>query len=328
MGYLETHIPNKPWIRRIIDKIKERRLYHYYTLSEPKLHISEKTLIFMADGRMRHGGLADRLCGIVSAYNYSKKNGYRFKIHFVSPYRLDKILVPNTYRWQIKKEDISYNSGEARPVYVSYLCDYADSEQYFKEKIENKQANQIHLYTNARYFYTKEFSALFNELFKPSAALQSMIDENKKRIPQRYVSLTFRFQQLLGDFKEDGFPILKSEKEKTELIEKCLKCLKKLRNEKGMPVLVTSDSVTFLHEAEQMEDIYTIPGVIRHMEYTQGQVDLSVDLKSYVDFFMLAHADAIYLCNITPLYKSGFPKAASYVYGKPYIELTENFVIE
>lgn len=326
MGYLETHIPNKPWIRRIIDKIKERKLYQYYSTTGFPARNSEKILIFMADGRMRHGGLADRLCGIVSAYNYSKKNGYIFKVHFISPYRLDKILVPNTCDWIINEEDISYNCRDARPVYVSYLWNYVDSELYFKDKIEKKQVKQVHLYTNARYFYTKEFPILFKELFRPSASLQAMIDENKKRIPERYVSLTFRFQQLLGDFKEDGFPTLKSEEEKKVLVDKCLKCLMKLRDEKSMPVLVTSDSVTFLHIAEQIENVYTIPGVIRHMEYTQGEADISVDMKSYVDFLMVANAEVVHLCSFAPLYRSGFPKAASYVYGKPYVELTEKYI--
>lgn len=326
MGYLETHIPNKPWIRRIVDCIKEMRLYHYYAKAKEPANNQERIIIYMADGRMKHGGLADRLCGMISAYNYSKKNGYQFKIHYINPFNIKEIFVPNTYNWQIMEDDISYNSKDSRPVYVSCLSKYHEAERYFNNKIGAKVYKQIHLYTNARYFYKKEFSEFFNELFRPSYLLKSVLKENEQRLPEHYISLTFRFQQLLGDFKEDGFPTLKSEKEKQMLINKCMKCLIKLRNEQNLPVLVTSDSVTFLREAEKLENIYTIPGSFKHMEYVTGLVDISEIIKSYVDFFMLAKADTIYLCNLLPLYKSRFAETASFVYNKPYIILTEDYI--
>lgn len=322
MGYLETHIPNRPFIRKVIDKIKNNRLNRFYSEVAPQKGVGHE-LVFMADGRMRHGGLSDRLCGIVSAFNYAKKNNLKFKIFFVSPYRLQDILQTADYDWTVDERELSYNIKEAQPVYISHQLKYTDVAKYYHDKLYKLHDKQIHLYTNAKFFKDGEFSALFAELFKPVPMLHNMIEENLSRIPEGYVSLTFRFQQLLGDFKEDGFPTLNSEEKKEQLIGKCLKCVDYLRKETNRVVLVTSDSKTFLARAEEKDGVYTIPGSIRHMEYTQGKADITVDMKSFVDFYMLAKASTIYLCNINPLYHSGFPETASRVYNKPYIEITE-----
>lgn len=323
MGYLETHLPNRPYIRKVVDWIKNRRLKGYYTDAEAHVENCGGKLIYMADGRMRHGGLSDRICGIVSAYNYAKKNGLIFKIHFVTPYFLQDILIPNEYDWIIFKEDISYNRNDAIPVYISHRIDYEDVKECFTKRLHKYHRRQIHLYTNARFFKKGEFSSLFSELFKPVPVLKTMIEANLDRIPKHYVSLTFRFQQLLGDFREDGFPTLETEEKKEQLIAQCLKCVDYVKRKTNKAVLITSDSITFLERVENLENVYIIPGTIRHMEYTHGNADISVDMKSYVDFYMLANAEIIYLCNIPPLYQSGFPETASRVYNKLYKEITK-----
>lgn len=323
MGYLETHIPNKPFIRKVIDMIKNRRLYGFYTGAAAKKGVGHE-LVYMADGRMRHGGLSDRLCGIVSAYNYAKQNNLKFRIFFVNPYRLQDILLPATFNWIIDEKELSYNVEEAMPIYISHQSKYKDAEKYFHDKLYKYHDKQIHLYTNARFYKEGEFSNLFAELFKPSPMLQAMIDENNNRIPKGYVSLTFRFQQLLGDFREDGFPTLETEEKKERLIKKCLKCVEYVKKETGRSLLITSDSKTFLARAEKMGNVFIIPGMIRHMEYSRGETDIAVDMKSYVDFYMLANAEAIFLCNISPLYHSGFPQTASRVLNKPYVEISES----
>ena len=93
-----------------------------------------------------------------------------------------------------------------------------------------------------------------------------------------------------------------------------------------MPILVTSDSRTFLDYANKYEYVYTIPGNIRHMDYSKEKTDIMIDMKSYVDFFMVANADIIHLCNISPLYRSSFSEVASYVYNRPFVELKKDYI--
>lgn len=321
MAHLETHIPRKAWLRKIIDWYKSRKLYKYYTNNFPRAKNDDQMVIYMADGRMKHGGLSDRICGMVSTYNYCKKHGLRFKIFFVCPYSLYDFLECSAIDWRISDDELSYNSHDSEPVYLSvYSGDYNIVETYFNNRIGRSRKKQVHVYTNARYFRKHEFSGLFNELFKPSLILQNALEHTKEVIPKPYISLTFRFQQLLGDFKEDGFNTLKSEEERLALMDKCLNCIRTLYNQTKSKVLVTSDSVTFLDYAEQLDYVYTIPGEMRHEDYGKDMaVDKSIDLKSFVDFFMIAEAETIYLYANAPLWPSGFPITASFIHNKELI---------
>lgn len=307
------------FVRRLIDRLKTFRLRKYYSSHCCRLYNTPQMLIFMADGRMHHGGLTDRLCGIISAYRYCKKHNIDFKINFVSPYKLSDIFKPASYNWLILPADISYDKKNSEPIYLSaYSSDYNKTKLYFEKKLGRIGKKQIHLYTNARCFRKEEFPILFFELFKPVPALQNMINENRNLLPPHYISLTFRFQQLLGDFREDGFPVLKSEREKKSLIESCLKCVTNLHEKTRGVILVTSDSQSFLDVVSKLDYVHVTKGKIRHMDFSKDKdVDIAVDMKSYVDFFLLAYADRLYVCVKSPLYRTGFPLGASYLYGKP-----------
>lgn len=106
--------------RFIIDKLKVNKLKKYYSRNNKLLGLKTKTIIYMADGKMLHGGLSDRLCGIISTYDYCIKNGIGFKIHFNSPYNLTDYLLPNRYDWTIDESQISFNLKESEPVYIPY----------------------------------------------------------------------------------------------------------------------------------------------------------------------------------------------------------------
>lgn len=323
MKALQLYIPNNLFIRRIIDRIKEYKLHRYYKRNNALKNISKKQIIYMADGKMHHGGLSDRLCGIISAYNYSKQNGYDFRIYFNSPYSLEDILNPSLHNWLIYDNDISYNSKEAKPIYISNIPYYDDAKQYFDSKISSCRVNQIHIYTNARYFHLSEFKSLFHELFIPNNRLNSILKKHKEHLSDSYISLTYRFQQLLGDFKEDGFPTL-NEDEKESLVERCLMCLNSLYEEFNTTILVTSDSISFLNRASQFDFVYVIPGDIRHMDYNHDDVDIIVDMKSFVDLYLISQADRIFSCCIKPLYGGSFPITASFLGNKECILIYED----
>lgn len=81
--------------------------------------VTSKMLIYMADGKMRHGGISDRLRGAVSVYKLCKKMGLVFKINFVHPFELNDYLVPNMYDWYIYNPQIqiSAESGTKRSIF-------------------------------------------------------------------------------------------------------------------------------------------------------------------------------------------------------------------
>ncbi|MFV0170304.1 hypothetical protein OBK12_01215 [Empedobacter falsenii] len=280
-------------------------------------------IIYMADGKMLHGGLSDRLCGIVSAYACSKDLGVDFKVFFESPYSLTDYLIPNKIDWEIKEKEISFNSKEAEATYIPAYSKHISYQLYIARKRLKSTKKQVHVYSNMRYFTKVEFNTLFNELFQLSDPLKDKIKYNTQYLSDKYISITFRFQQLLGDFEEGNFPKLKTEEEKQELINKCISKIKEIKQENPQfdKILVTSDSRIFLDCANQLDYVYIIPGDIVHMDFVESKDLFEEHLKSFVDFFMLANADKIYLANFKPLYPSTFPETASYLNNTEFIKI-------
>lgn len=308
-------------VRILKNFIKTWTLYKYYDSKSQRAKNEEQWIIYMADGKMHHGGLSDRLCGLVSTYCYCLEHHKIFKAYFKYPYELETFLLPNKCNWRIDISDISYNVADSIPVYIPHCKDVLRQIAQADKKL-NLKCKQIHVYTNMRYF-KENFSRLFSDLFRTSFLLQDVIDLNRGKLPYKYVSITFRFQQLLGDFSEGNFPIIKSEESKKKLINECLECVDKVRslNPDIEKILVTSDSSTFLNEVKKKDYIYVIPGDVVHLDFLKEKVDMRIHMKSFVDLFLIANASKIYLANLPPLYKSSFPKTASYLYGVEYVEI-------
>lgn len=307
--------------RWVVDLYKTAKLYKYYNFTPSGSSDMEKAIVLMVDGRLHHGGLSDRFSGIISAFRYSQLCGVDFKIYWIYPFRLEDYLEPNEYDWRIKADDLCYNIWKSRPCYISvYSFDPEVQLCYATKRLRNITL-QTHLYTNMQYYRPIEFGACFNKLFKMTKSLEEEILKNLTVIGGKYISITFRFQQLLGDFKETGFPVLQGDDEKRNLIEHCLDHIKILHEQFDCRILVTSDSQTFLNEANTLFPyVYTIKGNVLHMDYVgkEDHADKKTHLKSFVDFFMIAKATHIYLVYFKPLYLSFFPRMASYVYGRPF----------
>lgn len=311
--------------RYLIDFVKSIKLYKYYLKSfisyKNIKDSSEREIIVMFDGRLKHGGLSDRLWGMVSIYKYCKDFNIRYKIWFHHPFVLQSYLQPNKVDWIIDKHEIRYDLIYSQPKYISMIT--ARSEEMYKilkKKLNSKKIQQ-HIYTNTRVINKQNFGSLYHELFRMSDRLKEEFYKEKSKIKGKYVSCTFRFQQLLGDFKEEGYTVLSTNEEKQELIEKCKNVLKLLFENSHCQILVTSDSVTFLESLINIEYVTIIKGEIVHPDYEVNPTQKDVYMKSFIDLYMIANAEKIYLCNIKPLYKSGFPATASCLYNKPYYEI-------
>lgn len=317
--------------RYFIDIVKGLHLYKSYNYSLKNGDHSERKIVTMIDGCMHHGGLSDRICGIVSSFIYAQEIGMKFELNYTYPYDLSIFLQPNLYDWSFS--GISYNLRYSRPIYVSMFDqDRVKAADYYRKRI-GKRPKQLHIYTNMYYFSKASFSENFSKLFKMSDLLKQAVVINLNNIGGKYVSITFRFQQLLGDFKETGFAVITDPQEKQLLIEKCLSCIEYLHSLVHCKILVTSDSHTFLELASKRYDfVCTIPGKVVHMDFVTNKdnIDIQTHLKSFVDFFLIANAQKIFLANIGKLYRSSFPAIASLVYCRDFFDIVEennNFVI-
>ena len=305
--------------------------FNRYISKQRMLASVKKEIVYMADGSVDPGGLSDRLRGILSLYKMCKERNIPFKINFNHPFRLHDYFIPRDVLWDIEPSRLSFSSFEAEPIVV--FCSYKKYKvpfnkekelqyQFLDRKMASSRKKQLHIYTNAYFVNTSiEYSSLFHELFVPAKVLQEAIDCNKKVLGDKYFAFVLRFQNLLGDFKEADFQTLNAD-EQLKLIDKCIAKVDDIyvKHCIGKRVLVTSDSRNFLDAINKLEYVYTIPGRIIHMSYSQ-ETDFNLHLKSFVDLMVLSEAQKIHLLVTGQMYRSGFAQTASFINNRDYEEI-------
>ena len=292
----------------------------YYSPTAKRATNEDKIVICMVDGKMRHGGLSDRLRGMISVYKLCEKFKLDFKIYHVSPFLLENYLVPNKIDWSINENDISFNVQDSLPVFCGSVGGFLTPafQTYYLSKMLKTKYKQIHIYTNAYITDKKEFSFLFHKLFICSDSLQKVIDQQLTSIGGKYISVSLRFVQLLGDFNDWAAQTL-NDTEKEKLIVKCITQIEKMHNSlQNYKLLIATDSITFINRILDKDYVYVTPGNPVHIDYNENN-SFEIHLKTFLDFFLIANATKIYLLRNGKMYKSGFPKSASMIYNIPFL---------
>lgn len=315
-------------------KFKEWKfLRSHYSYKNQKTINRTPSIVAMVDNTILNGGLGDRLHGVISLYHLSQELGMDFRVNFTQPFNLTDYFLPGNYNWVINPGELSYNSSDSIPI-----CVYCVHKKYGKSldyenqyqlkllknricKLKNKYI-QFHIHTNAQWMQGSSYSRMFHDLFKQTNELYSAVQENKKIIGEDYIGVVFRFQQLLGDFKEGNSPSPLSEESRQHLIDKCINKIQTMRSNifLNKKILVTSDSISFLEVIRKLDYVYTIPGKVVHLSYSSSK-DFDLHLKSFVDLMMLSDARAIYLMVTDGMFHSGFAKSASFINDIEYHEI-------
>lgn len=294
-----------------------------YTAKAPVKSTKCKKAVCLFDGKIKNGGLADRLRGIISIYEICKKTNCEFKIIFNHPFVLSQFLEPNTINWLMEQDDLSFNTKKTDICYIETLAGTQYEAKMQKEwftKELSKNYSEFHIRTNAFFSYYSNYSELFHELFKISPRLQRQIDVQKEILGVHYLSASFRFLNLLNDFNEPfGRKKVLDENEKKSLVKSNLEQLEILHKKNpNRKILVNSDSTTFLNKAAELDFVYTIPGNITHIDGNNCSDEYLTYEKTFLDFFMIANAERIYLMRTGLMYNSGYPYAASKIYNRPF----------
>lgn len=276
----------------------------------------ESAYVSLIDDRRNSFGLTDRLKGIVSLYAFSKVKNVRYKCCFTYPFDLSYFLSPNQYNWIATSDEISDNPNCTKILILQ--------GENGKRLLMYNSKKQLHAYINRNYipiinqvFHKNfEWGKLFLELFKPTFALQSELNHHLSIIGTEYIGCVFRFQSLLGDFKEYNFPTLSIDMQ-DQLINKCIKQLIEIQNQYGKKILLTSDSSKFIQAASLINNLYTMKGKVVHLDCTTNE-DTSVYMKSFVDFFMLSKAERIFSIGTADMYPTEFPFYAAKINDIPF----------
>lgn len=297
-------------------------IYKYY---RPFRFNNKKTLnhrnVLMVDNRVHHGGMFDCMKGIITIYAISKAQHKDFKIHFVSPFRLEDYLCPNQYDWRLGINSLRYHFPLARPVFA--YGEFAHPRRLWKNR-----KGETHFYygynsldqVNAHFGTHYDWNQLYKELFLPQPHLQELIDSYKREIGNNYIVTHFRFLNLLGDKMEYASmnPTLpKGEQE--QLMRKCKDAILDLMNKHpGKRVMLATDSNRFVEYAKQcISDIYTIPGKIKHVGTARTASDAEVT-KMFLDYYLIGGAEKVYSLWAPGMWKSAFPQYAAMIGGRPF----------
>lgn len=309
-------------LRKEREKLRWAELAQYYELLD--FSTEDKKVICIYEGKVVSGGLADRFRGILSVFYVCKKLGIDFSLKYTHPFNLEDYLLPNKYNWHIDENEVVYKLPKENVL----ILDSTQDSEFQKHCQESWLINrlkqckgQIHVYTNASFSYEKGYHELFNELFKPSARLASSIEKQKEAIGGNYVSISCRFLDLLGDFNETfGYNVQLTADEKETLLNRLKQQVEKIHNQNpNSRVLVNSDSTTFLSFIrQQLPYTYIIPGYITHIDNKTADGGYEYYEKTFVDFFMIAQAEHIYVLKTGRMHISGYPYAASFVYNRPF----------
>ncbi|MBR4566761.1 MAG: glycosyltransferase family 2 protein [Prevotella sp.] len=266
------------------------------------------------------GGLVDRLRGAVSVFQQCLRTGRDFRLFFDYPFPLTDYLVPAEYDWQIDRNDIIWNTEKAHVV----ICDTQTTSQierrqhrklFYKEFTANSD-KQIHCYTNSPISFIDGFADSFRKLFRPSDRLSQHLKEISDDIAAPYITVSARFCNLLGDFNEEVYNEPLPAAEQQQLLYSSIEQLVALKQQHAdKRIVVCSDSTTFLERSREAIGAYIIDGTVSHIgndtirsyEYYE---------KTFLDFFTIARADAVFLLKGPGMYRSNFPQAAALLGGK------------
>lgn len=265
------------------------------------------------------GGMVDRFKGIISTYAWCKQRNIDFRIRHVFPFELADYLKPAQYDWRLREHEYTTCIWDAR--LMRARGEYG--RRLVKMRLKNEQ---IHYYGNRDFLqYVNQtggtdysWGELFKEIFQPQEKLQIIVENKQAEIGQNYISAVFRFQNLLGDFEEYKYRALNDEKNREELIGKCFNGLIDLQKQHlGTPILVTSDSSTFIRKVSELSGIYTIGGERVHMG-CNANADYDTYLNSFVDFYMLANSQRVFSLGTVEMYPTQFPMYAAKVNNVPF----------
>lgn len=283
----------------------------------------KKIVIFFIDGKTIHGGLSDRLRGLFSTYYYCLKEGIDFKVFWTYPFNLQDYLEPNKVNWLIEGKAISHNKNEVAFRFFNSYSLMNNNETSFL-KIMNTKKHEIHVYSNIT-LHEEMYHIFFNDLFKPSKMLSDALQYNTDKIGGKYISVSFRFIGILGDFKDTYFKKELGVEEKEKYISKCLDviCRLKTKHPNVPKILVTSDSRVFLEKASSLAYVYIIPGTVVHMDGVNKNMEQN-DLKVFLDMLMISKAECCYSYSYGKMFKgTKFAKTSALIGNRRFIGITE-----
>lgn len=297
--------------------------YYFKRLSFSKL-VEKPRIIICFDGNISHGGLVDRMKGIVSFYEISKILDFDFKIVFNNPFELTDFVKPNSVNWLINNKDVKYTLFLSKILYLNN-----DFKSNPLELIKQSKVKTFFVYSNVDYLpivYPNKTNEMLREIWRENyLALfekSDYLNEKLTLLPQESgIVFHTRFTSLLGDFI-DSTQLVLDEKDKQVLIRRVVKSITDTALLcPNKTIYVLSDSELFLNYIKNNTFYNTLEGTPRHLEFNNNN-DSSFHAKTFLDFYFIARSESIFLVKIDKMYNSSFSKYASIIGDKNFKIIT------
>lgn len=283
-----------------------------------------KPYVFMVDGRINHGGMFDRLKGLISIFAIAKQQRKDFRICWTYPFDLDKYLEPNIYDWRICENKMRWGMLQHNSV-IAY------GEINNPSRLWKKRCKETHFYygynsldyINAHFGTNYEWGKLYRELFRPTPYLQQYLDYYQKEIGSDYIAIHTRFMNLLGDRTETvGNPHVLNANEQKNLKQSAKAAIGKLMEKHpGARVMIASDSMEFIeYISHEIPSAYIVPGTVKHID-TAGETNDTENVKMFTDYYLMAGANHVYSLWHDGMWKSAFPEYAARIGGVEFTRL-------
>lgn len=277
--------------------------------------------IFMVDGSIPHGGMFDRLKGLITIYAVAKTLGKDFRINWTYPFLLSKYLIPSKYNWLINESQMNFGI-------FSYHNVIAYGEYVSPNRLMKSRTKETHFYygynslneVNKVFKTNYSWGELYRELFQPTPYLQRYLDCYSAEIGQKYVAIHARFLNLLGDKVETAInPELASDKEKEKLVELAISAVRNISSlHPHVRVMIASDSMVFINRIKlEVPNVYIVPGEVKHID-TAGETDDAENIKMFTDYYLISGAQKVYSLWHEGMWKSAFPEYAALIGGVPF----------
>ena len=307
--------------------------------------------VFRVDGRVGHGGMFDRLKGMISVYAVAKTQGKGFRVLFTYPFTLEKYLEPRDYDWRLKEGELTEHYPQSRPLFIYGEC-------YHPTRLMKDRRRQTHFYygynsldkINEHFHTDYDWGKLYHELFRPTAYLQQFIDRHQREIGSDYIVVHTRFLNLLGDKTETAInpelPFEEREPYMRRIVEEIRRIVESplpvppreegvitsegeltdcssVRPNKVAPslgwgegerpprVMIASDSMTFIDYVKRQ--IPDVYVVPGKVKHidTAGQTDDSENIKMFLDYYLIGGAKKVYNIVGPGMWPSAFPEYAA-----------------
>ncbi len=280
-------------------------------------------LYFIVDESNSYCGITDRLKAAVGLYWIAQQNGVDFKFIHSAGFDIREYRVPNKVQWSAELSDITilpwmkqrfdyippFNTIPSLKKKKTYTCQYYAG----KNIIEMLDVPE----------WQKVWRGLFNDLFAPSELVRKTAEEYD--LPDLYVVVNARFINSLEHSEDVGYNTPLPPEKRSRLIDAVLEKVAFCQAESEVPVIVYSDSVTFLKAASESGFRICDPDGVGNI-MNQGVSD-KVKLMTFVNLFHIARADKIFsILNLEGfpancLYKSQYPRYAAIIGDKPFVRI-------